>query len=173
MRAILGQQVTVAGARTLAGRLVQRYGKPLTAPDGTLTHCFPDVDVIADADLAGFGMPGARVETMRRLAAALASGEIDLDPGADRDEVAGALTSIKGIGPWTQSYISMRALKDPDAFPGGDLGVVRALERLGVTGRAAIDRASAAWRPWRAYAVQHLWESLSDQQPERTRRRDG
>ncbi|MEA2446910.1 MAG: AraC family transcriptional regulator [Actinomycetota bacterium] len=160
MRAVLGQQVTVAGARTLAGRLVERFGKPLTATDGDLTHCFPEVAVVADADLTGLGMPGARMNTLRSIAGALDSGRLDLDPGADRDEVATRLHAIKGVGPWTVAYIAMRALKDPDAFPGADLGVLHALEALGVTGKTAIAEAAERWRPWRAYAVQHLWASL-------------
>lgn len=165
MRAVLGQQVTVAGARTLAGRLVQRFGKPLTAPDGNLTHCFPDPAVIADSDLTGLGMPGARMNTLRSLAGALASGDIDLNPGADRDEVAARLSAIKGIGPWTTAYVAMRALKDPDAFPGGDLGVLHALQRLGLSEKSAVSEAAERWRPWRAYAVQHLWSSLAEQEP--------
>jgi AraC family transcriptional regulator of adaptative response / DNA-3-methyladenine glycosylase II len=162
MRAVLGQQVTVAGARTLAGRLVERLGKPLTTPDGNLTHCFPRAEVIAGADLSDLGMPGARVETMRSIARALADDELDLDPGADREESLGRLGAIKGVGPWTLSYISMRVLKDPDSFPWGDLGVAHAMKELGdITGAKEIVKAAEPWRPWRAYAVQHLWASLA------------
>jgi AraC family transcriptional regulator of adaptative response / DNA-3-methyladenine glycosylase II len=161
LRAILGQQVTVAGARTLAARLVERFGKPLTAPDGAITHSFPEAGVIADADLGGIGMPGARVETLRAVASALAAGRVDLDPGSDRADVLDSLDAIKGVGPWTIAYISMRALKDPDAFPARDLGVLHALEAMGVRGNKEIADASETWKPWRAYAVQHLWNSLT------------
>ncbi|MEA2461262.1 MAG: AraC family transcriptional regulator [Actinomycetota bacterium] len=172
MRAVLGQQVTVTGARTLAGRLVDRLGKPLTSADGALTHCFPRPEVIADADLSDLGMPGARAETMRSIARALADDELDLDPGADRRESLQRLATIKGVGPWTLSYISMRVLKDPDSFPWGDLGVAHAMERLGgMKGKTAVLTAAERWRPWRAYAVQHLWASLSEKAQTKSRKK--
>jgi AraC family transcriptional regulator of adaptative response / DNA-3-methyladenine glycosylase II len=172
LRAVLGQQVTVAGARTLAGRLVERCGQPLPTPDGNLTHAFPAPADLVSADLDGLGMPGARAETLRSLAKAIDGGEVELDAGADREEVETRLTAIKGIGPWTASYIAMRALKDPDAFPAGDLGLVRALERLGApsTGASLIQLAER-WRPWRAYAVHHLWSSLSENRKTNGRKR--
>jgi AraC family transcriptional regulator of adaptative response / DNA-3-methyladenine glycosylase II len=155
-RAILGQQVSVKGARTLAERLVGSYGKPLTEADGALTHLFPTADAIAEADLSDIGMPAARRASLRAVAALLAGGEVSLDPGADRADTARRLLEVPGIGPWTVSYIAMRALRDPDAFLPTDLGVKRAMERLGIEG----DPASTAerWRPWRAYALQHLWQ---------------
>ena len=132
-RAVLGQQVSVKGARTLAGRLVAQLGKPLTSPDGGLTHVFPRPDVIAEADLTKIGMPASRQRTLRSLAIVLSNGDVVLDRGADREEVQARLPEISGIGPWTASYIAMRALGDPDAFLPTDLGVKHALTALGVT----------------------------------------
>ena len=164
-RAVLGQQVSVKGARTLAGRLVEQLGKPLTNPDGGLTHVFPRPDAIADADLTKIGMPVSRQRTLRSLASALASGEVVLDRGADREEMRERLPEIPGIGPWTTSYIAMRALGDPDAFLPTDLGVKHALAGLDV----ADDPSDVAerWRPWRAYAVQHLWAMLGQKEANR------
>jgi AraC family transcriptional regulator, regulatory protein of adaptative response / DNA-3-methyladenine glycosylase II len=155
MRAVLGQQVSVVAARKLGARLAAAYGKPLSAPSGTLTHCFPDAATIAAADPAALPMPRARAEALIGLAAALASGQICLHPGVDRDEATARLLALPGIGPWTASYIRMRALSDPDSFLPTDAGVVRALKRLG-GGIGSAD----AWRPWRSYAVHHLWTTL-------------
>jgi AraC family transcriptional regulator, regulatory protein of adaptative response / DNA-3-methyladenine glycosylase II len=162
VRAVLGQQVSVAGARTLAGRLVARHGKPLTAAVGTVTHVFPDAATLADSDPAELAMPAARATALLGMCAALAAGEIRLDPGADRDDVERRLLALRGIGPWTAAYVRMRALGDPDVFLPSDLGVRHALTRAGL-GAAPADaaRAAAAWRPWRSYALLHLWESLS------------
>lgn len=167
MRAVLGQQVSVAGARTLAGRLVQLCGDPLpdtlVEPGDDLTHLFPAPSTIVETDLQNLGMPEGRREALRRLAGALYSGEIILDPGSDRSEIEKQLLSIKGIGPWTASYIAMRALGDPDAFLPSDLGVRRAIKKLG--GKAdpsSIAKMAERWRPWRAYATQHLWASLDN-----------
>jgi AraC family transcriptional regulator of adaptative response / DNA-3-methyladenine glycosylase II len=163
IRAVLGQQVSVAAARRLAGRLVADYGKPLARQEGTLTHLFPDAPTIAGAlPAAGPGtlpMPRARGNALTGLAAALASGDIRLDPGADREHVAGQLLALPGIGPWTASYISMRALADPDAFLPSDIGVRDALRRLDHDPRDAA-RLAERWRPWRSYAVHHLWASI-------------
>jgi AraC family transcriptional regulator of adaptative response / DNA-3-methyladenine glycosylase II len=164
-RAVLGQQVSVKGARTLAGRLVTQLGKPLTTPDGGLTHVFPRPDVIADADLTKIGLPQSRQQTLRGLAIALSNGDIVLDRGADRNEVQARLPEIPGVGPWTASYIAMRALGDPDAFLPTDLGVKHALAAMNVT-ESPLDVAER-WRPWRAYALQHLWASLADKEEER------
>jgi AraC family transcriptional regulator of adaptative response / DNA-3-methyladenine glycosylase II len=172
-RAILGQQVSVAGARTMAGRLVAEYGEPLEEPDGELTHVFPAPDAIASASLEPLGMPGTRKAALRGLAGAVADGDLDLDPGVDRAETETSLIALPGIGPWTASYISMRALGDPDAFLPSDLGVRKALERLGA--EAAPARASAAaeaWRPWRSYAVMHLWSSLGTKKDPSVNRSD-
>ena len=166
IRAVLGQQVSVAAARRLGGRIVELCGTPMPASAGVartgLTHVFPDAAAIAGLDPAALPMPAARARTVVTLAAALAAGDIVLDPGADRDEVGARLTALPGIGPWTAGYIRMRALSDPDVFLAGDVGAARALDRLaggGVTAAAAADLA-AGWRPWRSYAVHHLWATL-------------
>jgi AraC family transcriptional regulator of adaptative response / DNA-3-methyladenine glycosylase II len=160
VRAVLGQQVSVAAASTFAGRLAAQHGTPLAA-DGPLDGpagrpgprvVFPGPDVLAEADLAGLGLTTARQRTLRGLAAATASGRLTLDPGADPGEIAARLAELPGIGPWTIGYILMRAAADPDAFPEADLGLRRALARLGVPAGHP-----ARWRPWRAYAAMHLW----------------
>jgi len=158
VRAVLGQQVSVSGARTLAARLVSAYGTPLTLPFEGITHQFPTAAALAGADPAALSMPRRRGQTLVDLCAALAGGTIRLDAGADRDEVDAALQALPGIGPWTAGYVRMRALGDPDVFLPSDLGVRHGLQRLGLPGhpRAAADRA-AAWRPWRSYALMHLW----------------
>ena len=178
LRAVLGQQVSVAAARRLGARLVAAYGKPLSRPDGPLTHCFPEAETLAAADPAVLPMPRSRALALTGLASALASGELVLDPGAERDRAEAVLLALPGIGPWTASYIRMRALSDPDAFLPSDVGVLDALARLGAlplntgpagTGppaRARAARAAAAlaesWRPWRSYAVHHLWAYLEE-----------
>jgi AraC family transcriptional regulator of adaptative response / DNA-3-methyladenine glycosylase II len=167
IRAILGQQVSVAAARTAAGRLTQALGEPLSEPDGGLTHLFPSPAAIAAADPALLLGPGSRRRTLQALARVLAEGQLAIDPGSDRAEVAAALLEIPGIGPWTQQYIAMRGLCDPDAFLPSDLGVRRALEVLGVPWRGPREAALLAepWRPWRAYALQHLWGALAGPEP--------
>jgi len=161
VRALIGQQVSVAAARTIAGRLTARYGKPLTAPVDGLTHVFPAPEALLDADPADLPMPGARKRAFYALAEALASGRVDLGPGADREESEARLLELPGIGPWTASYIRMRALGDPDVFLPTDLGVHHALERLGHPGTVRAARALAdTWRPWRSYALHHLWAVL-------------
>jgi AraC family transcriptional regulator of adaptative response / DNA-3-methyladenine glycosylase II len=220
VRAVLGQQVTLAAARGLAGRLVELCGEPVddalladgtprgdpahryeppstgTADDPTgdpggdgdpagagaagdpagagdprhdtsaaapggppgpaLTTVFPSPAAVAEADLDQLGMPGARRATLRTLARALAEGDIVLDPEGDHDETEQRLLALRGIGPWTAAYVRMRALGDPDVFLAGDAGVRNALAALGVSGPPPDER----WRPWRSYAVQHLWASL-------------
>ena len=162
VRAVLGQQVSVAGARTLAGRLTVALGAPL--PDGLaddeLTHAFPTAAAIAAADPAQLPLTRARAHALTTLCGAVADGSLALDPGADRDATRAWLLTLPGIGPWTAEYVAMRALGDPDAFPAADLGVAKALVRLGRG--ADPDR----WRPWRAYAVQHLWASLAGPEPD-------
>jgi AraC family transcriptional regulator of adaptative response / DNA-3-methyladenine glycosylase II len=159
VRAILGQQVTVRGATTLAGRLVQAFGAPLeTEQDETLNRIFPEPDAIARANLRKIGIPGARAAAIRSLAKACASGDLALDGSRSIEETVSALTGLKGLGPWTAQYIAMRALKDPDALPAGDLGLRRALSRTNkpLTAARLADMAKA-WRPWRAYAAMHVW----------------
>lgn len=167
VRAVLGQQVSVAGARTLAGRLVCRYGEELVEPDGGLTHLFPDPVALLESDpegeTEGFGMPGARADALLRLCEGLRSGRVFLDPGADREETLRALLSIRGIGPWTASYVAMRALGDPDVFLPTDLGVKRAIESLkGVADPNSLDSLAERWRPWRSYATCYLWSALRE-----------
>jgi len=166
-RAVLGQQVSVAGARTLAGRLVAGCGEPLpgtlAAEDGEPTHLFPTPQAVAGATLDGVGVPRARRETLRTLARALAGRGILLDPGSEREEVDRRLLELRGIGPWTASYVAMRALHDPDAFLPTDLGVRKAIRRLGhADDRQSVAAVAERWRPWRAYATQHLWASLGE-----------
>ncbi len=162
VRAVLGQQVSLAGARTLAGRLVGEYGERLERPLGGVTHAFPSAQALAGADPARLAMPAARRGALLGLTAALARDELVLDAGADREEALRRLRSLPGIGPWTAAYVAMRALRDPDAYLPTDLGVRHALERLGHDGRpAAAERVAERWRPYRAYAVQYLWASLA------------
>jgi len=166
VRAVLGQQVSLAGAATFAGRLVAACGRPLERPLGAVTHLFPTADVLAEIDPANLSMPGARARALVGLAGALAAGELVLDAGADRGETRQRLLALPGIGPWTAAYIAMRALRDPDAFLPTDLGVRHALQHLGQDGRpAAVERLAERWRPYRAYAVQHLWAQLATSQP--------
>ncbi|SNS27357.1 DNA-3-methyladenine glycosylase II [Geodermatophilus pulveris] len=153
VRAVLGQQVSVAGARTLTARLLRAAGTPMPEPVGTLTHAFPRPAALADADLAAVGLTGARRRTVHALAEALDSGAVTLDPGADRAEAGRALQAVRGIGPWTAAVVAMRGLGDPDVWLPGDLALRRSLAALGSSDAEAATR----WRPWRSYAVMHLW----------------
>ena len=166
VRAVLGQQVSLAGAATLAARLVRAHGEPLARPLGTVTHLFPAAAALAGADPAALAMPASRRRALLGLAQALAAGDIRLDPGADLEEASRRLLALPGIGPWTVAYVRMRALHDADAFVASDLGVRHALRRLGLDGStAAAVRVAERWRPYRAYAVQHLWASLAAEKP--------
>jgi AraC family transcriptional regulator of adaptative response / DNA-3-methyladenine glycosylase II len=159
VRALLGQQVSVAAARTLATRLVQLCGAPLPGrPGGSLTHLFPAPAAVAGADLSRVGLTRARTAALRTFATAVASGELDLTVAASLDQQVARLTALPGIGEWTAHYLAMRALGDPDAFPAGDLGLRRALGRRGrlATPGEVVERAER-WRPWRSYAVIALW----------------
>lgn len=161
VRAIMGQQVTVAAATTLTGRLVREVGRPLEQPDGGLTHAFPTAPALAEAALDGLGVPARRAATLRAVGRAVADGTIVLDGSADATATVGALLELPGIGPWTVSYVAMRALGDRDAFPAGDLGVRRAAAALGLPeDPAKLTTHAERWRPFRAYAVHHLWASL-------------
>ncbi len=166
VRAVVGQQISVAAARTVAGRLVLAAGRPLRSPTLPVTHTFPTPVALASlarrrADV--FSMPQSRRLTIAALAEALAEGDLSIDPGAEREAVRTGLMSLPGIGPWTADYVAMRALGDPDGFLPSDLGVRHALERLGSSGdrRSAVEL-SERWRPWRAYATAHLWNSLGE-----------
>jgi len=160
VRAILGQQVTVAAARTVAGRFVAAFGEPIESPFAALTTVFPAAGRIADLSygrIARIGMPGARARSVLALARAIANGELILMPNADVEATLGRLRALPGVGEWTAQYIAMRALAWPDAFPHTDLSVLKA---LGETDARRVLAAGDAWRPWRAYAVMHLWQSL-------------
>ncbi len=166
VRAILGQQVSVAGARTLAGRLVLRCGAPLARQHGALTYAFPSAAELASAGLDGLGLTGARIRALRALAEAVVAGRVTLaarPTTAECEATCAALLELPGIGPWTAAYIAMRALRNPDAFPASDLGLRNAFTRAGLSADPrAIEARAQAWRPWRAYAVLHLWMSLAD-----------
>ncbi|MDP1922547.1 MAG: adenosine deaminase, partial [Myxococcales bacterium] len=159
VRAVLGQQVSVKGATTLAGRLVERFETPVRTPFDGLRFVFPTPARLAQAserELASIGLPGARARTLLELARAVKAGLV-LEPGVDVEGVLTRLGALPGFGPWTTQYVAMRALGSPDAFPASDLGVLKALK---VTRAAeALERAES-WRPWRAYATLHLWSSL-------------
>ncbi|MCU1527331.1 MAG: alkA [Frondihabitans sp.] len=161
LRAVIGQQVSTAAARTHTGRLVERFGEPIVDPDGGLTRLFPRAaDVVARADEVDdvLKMPATRRRTLLAMAGALADGTVELGAGADWRAARQALLALPGIGPWTTETIAMRALGDPDAFVASDLGVLKAARSLGLPGDAVgLERASLAWSPWRAYAVQYLW----------------
>jgi AraC family transcriptional regulator of adaptative response / DNA-3-methyladenine glycosylase II len=161
IRAVLGQQVSLAGAATLAGRLVADLGMPLEQPVGDVTHRFPTADAIATSDPARLAMPGSRRRAVIGLATALAAGEVKLDADGDHGQARVQLLALPGIGPWTAEYIAMRALRDRDAFLPTDLGVRHALRKLGLDDRPrrALEYAER-WRPYRAYALQYLWASL-------------
>lgn len=183
VRAVVGQQISVAGARTLLGRIVARVGHLATTPgpavptpeerpaanllpllnplepagpvpDSGLIHLFPTAAELAEADLEGIGLTGRRVATLKDLAKRVATGEIDLDGGQDPAHAVAELLGVPGIGPWTASYIALRALRDPDAWPHGDLVLKQRMAALGIP-----DDHIERWRPWRAYAALHLWSS--------------
>ncbi|HTY73141.1 MAG TPA: Ada metal-binding domain-containing protein [Actinomycetes bacterium] len=151
VRTVISQQVSLAGARRLTTRLVEAYGDPLApaALVGTLTTCFPTAEALLRADLTSLGLTGTRQRTIQALARQVEAGDLDLTPGADREDTRRRLLSLPGVGPWTADVIAMRALADPDAWVAGDLILRRAVSRRGAD--------PEAWRPWRAYAALHLW----------------
>lgn len=165
VRAILGQQITVAAARTIATRLVERYGKPLAVQQNLPfdnPRLFPDCHALATADIQAIGMPGRRAQTLRSFAQAVADGTLNLDPSVDGDTLSRQLLAINGIGKWTVGYVQLRAIKDPDIFPPGDIALLRAAQALGIAQtQPQLQQASQAWQPWRATAVAHLWRSLA------------
>jgi AraC family transcriptional regulator of adaptative response / DNA-3-methyladenine glycosylase II len=155
VRAIVGQQVSVSGARTVLGRITAAIGEPLQLVHDGLTHVFPSMERLQSAGPEALPMPASRADTLRRVGHLVATGELDLDPGVDRAALVDQLVAVRGIGPWTAQYVVMRGLGDPDIFLAGDLGVKHAL--------AAFDLETAAserWRPWRTYAMHHLWATL-------------
>ncbi|WEH14449.1 AlkA N-terminal domain-containing protein [Streptomyces sp. VNUA24] len=162
VRAVLGQQVSTAAARTHAARLVLAHGEPVDDPEGGLTHLFPSPEALAAVDPEALAMPGTRRTTFTTLVRRLVDGELHLGVDSDWAETRARLLALPGFGPWTVEVIAMRALGDPDAFLPGDLGIRRAARELGLPSTpAALTARAAAWRPWRAYAVQYLWATDS------------
>ena len=163
VRAILGQQISVAGASTLAGRLVQAFGERIDSAAG-LTHLFPKPERLAEADVARIGLPSTRAETIRLLARHVAERRITFDALQDSNDFRSRLLEIRGLGDWTVQYIAMRALGDPDAFPANDLGLMRATS---MTSAREISRRAETWRPWRAYAAMYLWQANGEKEQKR------
>lgn len=161
VRVVLGQQVSVKAARTHAGRLAQSYGTPFADPGGGLTRVFPAVEQLTAMNPDDMAMPASRRRTVIGLVAALAGGEVEVDAGADWNRARAQLTALPGIGPWTTEVIAMRGFGDPDAFPVTDLGVRAAAKAVGLpeTSEPLLAH-SSRWKPWRAYATQHLWTAL-------------
>ena len=156
-RAILGQQITVQNATTLAGRIVKAFGRVFPG-SGSLTHLFPPPEILADADLAGIGLTRARGETIRALARAVCEGRIDFEGIVECTSFLQSLTEIPGIGKWTAQYVAMRALGEPDAFPVGDAAL---LTVPNLTSPVELELRAEAWRPWRAYATMYLWKAAT------------
>jgi AraC family transcriptional regulator of adaptative response / DNA-3-methyladenine glycosylase II len=156
-RAILGQQITVKGATTLAGRIAKSFGRPISGGEG-LSYLFPTAEVLADANLTSIGLTRKRAATIRALARATCDGRISFDRVASSDIFLAQLGEIPGIGPWTCEYVAMRALGEPDALPTGDIGLLRAL-RLKSPGE--LEKRAQAWRPWRSYASMYLCNTAS------------
>ncbi len=158
VRAILGQQVSVAGASTLTARLAARFGHPVPFQIDGLACTFPAAHELVSADLA-IGIPAARAEAIREFARATASESLLFDGRHDAATCVGRMCAIRGLGPWTAQYIAMRALSDPDAFPAGDLALLRA---TGMKTPRELERHAERWRPWRAYAAMHIWQGVKD-----------
>ncbi len=164
VRAILGQQVSVRAAATLAGRFATAFGEPIQTPHAALTRLPPTAQRIAAAeasDIMALGITRARAHSILSLARAVSKGAFSLEPGPDVEETIAGLKTLPGIGDWTAQYIAMRALCWPDAFPAADLGIYKA---LGETNPKRVLALAEAWRPWRSYAVMHLWKSLEKTQ---------
>ncbi len=157
IRAVLHQQVSVASARAMAGRLVARLGQPLDQPVGAVTSMFPPPEVWAAQDPDSLGLTKARAATLVRVATAVAEGTLDVSPVADRAEVRAGLLALKGVGPWTATIVSLRGLADPDAFAATDLALVRVAADRGLN--TDLEVAAERWRPWRSYAMHHLWNA--------------
>ena len=160
LRAVLGQQVTVKAATTLFGRFAQAFGEPAQTPHAELRWYAPQAARVAAADvqtLIDLGLTQRRAQTISALARALAEGQFKLEGGVALERTLESFQSIPGIGPWTAQYVAMRALRDPDAFPASDLALMKVLQ---VTRPAHALTASESWKPWRAYAALHLWQSM-------------
>ena len=170
VRAILGQQVSVKAATTMAGRIAHRYGEPVALPeslqtregDVQLAKLFPTPTKLARARFNDIGLVRSRIETIRRVAKAVCDGSLIFDSAQDPDEFRQSLTAIKGIGDWTAQYVAMRALKYPDAFPASDLGLLKAVGERDISGVKHLRSRAEAWRPWRSYAAMLLWSSLAN-----------
>jgi AraC family transcriptional regulator of adaptative response / DNA-3-methyladenine glycosylase II len=165
-RAVLGQQISVSGATTLSGRIVRAFGEASDTPFAGVSHHFPTPQRLAGlqaSDIAAIGMPTARADTLRNLASFAIAGGLDMAPGTTLDDALARLRTVRGIGEWTAQYIAMRALRFPDAFPAGDLGLQKAgvetKDGARLTEKQLLARA-AHWSPWRAYAALLLWHSL-------------
>jgi AraC family transcriptional regulator of adaptative response / DNA-3-methyladenine glycosylase II len=168
IRAVIGQQISVAAATTITGRLARRWGDDLGGGNGAERGArvlFPRAETLADADLASVGLPRARGETLRLLARGVAAGDISLEPSADPRAVREALIAIPGIGEWTAQYVALRALGEPDAFPASDLGLLRSPANGGARNPRQLLERSEAWRPWRAYAAIVLWRAYASSAP--------
>lgn len=164
IRAILGQQISVKAATTLAGRIAARYGERLdhaTSEASDLSYLFPTADRLSRARFNNIGLVGSRAAALRRVATAFVRGELQFDTAQDPQEFCTTLKSIKGIGDWTAQYVAMRALKNPDAFPASDLGLIKALKYPDKVTPLELARHAERWRPWRAYAALLLWNSLA------------
>src|SRR5262249_9515612 len=158
---VLGQQVSVRAATTLAGRVAAAFGEPVETPLGCLKRLSPSPDRLADAataELTALGITAKRAETIRALARAVVAGALRREPGPAPDATVARLCQLPGVGEWTASYVAMRALRWPDAFPHGDLGLRK---RLAAPSPRRLGEAAEAWRPWRAYAAMHLWHGAS------------
>ncbi len=175
VRAVIGQQVSVPGARTVAGRLVLAAGEPLPAALGAVTHLFPTPAALvelAEHDPGAFSMPAGRRRALVALARAVDAGDVVIDPGADPAELRRSLVALPGIGPWTAEYVAMRALRDPDAFMPTDLGIRRGAVALGLPDDPAhLREVTEHWRPWRSYAMAHLWALPATATPQLSARR--
>jgi AraC family transcriptional regulator of adaptative response / DNA-3-methyladenine glycosylase II len=165
IRAILGQQISVKAATTLAGRIAIRYGNRLdhvSSNENNLSYLFPTAERLSRARFNNIGLVGSRAATLRRVATACVRGELQFDTAQDPQEFCTTLKSIKGIGDWTAQYVAMRALKNPDAFPASDLGLIKALKYPDKVTPMELSNHAESWRPWRAYAALLLWNSLAD-----------
>ncbi|WP_235872957.1 DNA-3-methyladenine glycosylase 2 [Pseudoxanthomonas winnipegensis] len=171
VRAVIGQQVSVAAARTFTARLAQAFGAPLPEPlrSEAHTHLFPTPEALADADLTAIGLTQARAATVRTVAQAVLDGRVDFRPDAPLDDFVARWVALPGIGPWTAHYLALRGLGHPDAFPAEDLVLQRALPNDGTRLSArALAAHAQAWRPWRGYAVLHLWKDAMPATPLRS-----
>jgi AraC family transcriptional regulator of adaptative response / DNA-3-methyladenine glycosylase II len=170
VRAILGQQVSVKAATTLAGRIANQYGESVVLPETVsapnseikLNRLFPTPQKLARARFNDIGLVNTRAEAIRRVAQAVCNGSLRFDNAQDPEDFRQSLTSIRGVGDWTAQYVAMRALKYPDAFPASDLGLLKAIGVKGNAGIKELRRRAESWRPWRSYAAMLLWSSLSN-----------